>query len=460
MLPVYTAEQMRAIDAAAPTPVEVLIDRAGAAVARAALAMLGGAYGRRVVVIAGKGNNGADGRVAARRLARRGVRVRVLDAEHLAIPAGAAPWIGDVDLVIDAAYGTGFRGTWNPPVVGKIPVLAVDIPSGVVADTGEIPGRVLRAQQTVTFHGLKPGLVVGPGADYAGTVTVADIGLPVIQADLSLATLDGVRGLWPSRASGAHKWRQAVRVVAGSPGMIGAAVLCASAAQRAGGGMVQLSSPGLVVPGPPHEVVRRYLPPTQWADAALEEIERIHALAIGPGLGRSHDTVANVLDVLRRAPCPVVVDGDGLAALGNVGDWRVLAERDAATVLTPHDGEFAGMHGALPTAARIDEVRALAHDTRCVVLLKGPTTVVGDPNGRTMLVNNGDQRLATAGSGDVLTGIIAAALSTGMDAWRAAFLGAWVHGATLRDLPGNGVVAGDLVGRIPAALDDVIADRR
>ena len=460
MVPVYTAAQMQAIDAAATDSLEVLVERAGAAVARAAIAMLGRTYGRRVVVIAGGGNNGADGRVAARRLARRGVAVEVVEAAAFADQGPARPWIGDADLVIDAAYGTGFRGTWNPPVVGKIPVLAVDIPSGVPADTGEPAGRVLRATHTVTFHGMKPGLLIGAGPELAGEVELADVGLAHHDSGVLLATADGVAGQWPRRDPAAHKWRQAVRVVAGSPGMLGAAVLCAGAAQRAGSGMVQLCSPGVMVPGPPHEVVRRYLSPDGWAAGALDDLDRVHALAIGPGLGRSPATSAAVVEVAERATCAVVIDGDGLAAFADPSTWTALRRRATPAVLTPHDGEFAMLNAAAPGTDRIGAARQLAALTRSVVLLKGPTTVVADPGGQVMVVRNGDQRLATAGSGDVLTGIIAAGLAAGSSPWRAAYLGAWVHGATLRSLPPHGVVAGDLVDAIPGALGDVMAGDR
>ncbi|HJR25745.1 MAG TPA: NAD(P)H-hydrate epimerase, partial [Acidimicrobiales bacterium] len=164
MIPIVTPEEMAAVDAAAPEPVEVLVERAGAAVARAALELLGGAYGRRVVVLAGKGNNGADGRAAALRLARRGVRVTVVDA------LGAPSRLSDADLVIDAAYGTGFHGGHEAPEVGDAPVLAVDIQSGVSGDTGEVRGRALSAVLTVTFAALKPGLVLEPGRSLAGQV--------------------------------------------------------------------------------------------------------------------------------------------------------------------------------------------------------------------------------------------------------------------------------------------------
>ncbi len=239
MLPVLTPSEMAAVDASAPAPVSVLIDRAGAAVAREALRLLGGAYGRRVVVLAGKGNNGADGRAAAVRLRRRGVRVQEIDA--LDAPATLPP----CDLVIDAAYGTGFSGCYDAPDAGGAPVLAVDIPSGVDGVTGQPAGRVLAAARTVTFAALKPGLLLEPGRSLAGQVVLADIGLDVSHTTIGVVEAADVAGWVPVRATTSHKWKAAVLVIAGSSGMAGAARLAARAAQRAGAGMVRVGSPGI-----------------------------------------------------------------------------------------------------------------------------------------------------------------------------------------------------------------------
>ena len=230
MIPIFTPEEMAAVDAAAPEPVSVLIERAGAAVARSALELLGGGYGRRVVVLAGKGNNGADGRVAARHLERRGVRVLLVDA------LDAPSVLPSCDLVIDAAYGTGFHGEHHPPDPGGAPVLAVDIPSGVAGLTGEVGGRALAAVRTVTFAALKPGLVLEPGRSLAGDIELVDIGLDVRSARMGLVERDDVAAWLPHRPVESHKWKTAVLVVAGSPGMTGAAHLAARAAQRAGAG--------------------------------------------------------------------------------------------------------------------------------------------------------------------------------------------------------------------------------
>ncbi|MDQ4090351.1 MAG: NAD(P)H-hydrate epimerase, partial [Actinomycetota bacterium] len=238
MIPVLTPEEMRAVDRAAPEPVEVLVERAGSAVARAALSMLGGAYGRRVVVVAGKGNNGADGLVAATLLRRRGARVQVIDA-------GDQPdRLPRSDLVVDAAYGTGFRGDYAAPDPFGAPVLSVDIPSGIDGLTGEAGDGAVRATATVTFAALKPGLLLGAGFEHAGKVGVADIGLDVSRSTISVIEASDVGGWLPDRPRDSHKWKSAIWMVAGSPGMTGAADMAARAAMRAGAGTVRLGIPG------------------------------------------------------------------------------------------------------------------------------------------------------------------------------------------------------------------------
>lgn len=450
VLPVLTPEEMAAVDAAATEPVAVLIERAGAAVARVALELLGGAYGRRVTVLAGKGNNGADGRAAAAHLRRRGVRVDVVDV------ASAPGCLPACDLVVDAAYGTGFRGDYDAPEVAEGQrVLAVDIPSGVDGTDGTAVGRVLQADVTVTFAAVKPGLLLGAGRRLAGAVVLADIDLDVSGATCGVVEGIDVEAWVPERREDAHKWKAAVLVVAGSPGMTGAARLAASAAQRAGAGMVRVGSPGVADDGGrPLEAVGLELPATGWSTVASEQISRFGALVLGPGLGRSDDTTREVRALLGATTVPVVVDGDGLTALG-ADAAPVVAGRSGPVVLTPHDGEFERLAGHAPPADRLSAVRTLAADLGAVVLLKGPTTVVADPEGRTLVVLSGDARLATAGTGDVLSGIIAALLARGVDPLRAAAAGAWLHGRAGAQGPPEGLVASDLVDALPAVWDEV-----
>jgi NAD(P)H-hydrate epimerase len=447
MIPIVTPQEMAAIDAAAPDPVDVLIGRAGSAVAAVALDLLGGAYGRRVVVLAGKGNNGNDGRAAARILARRGVRVTEVDAADLprVVPA--------CDLVIDAAYGTGFRGHYDAPEVGTVPVLAVDIPSGLSGATGEVSGRALPADVTVTFAALKPGLLFGDGRASVGRIVVADIGLDTGPVRSGLVERDDVAAWLPPRATDRHKWKAGVLVVAGSPGMSGAARLVAGAALRSGAGMVRVGSPGSADPDRPVEAVGLALPADGWADVVVEQEERFQALVIGPGLGRSVEARAGVRSLLERTTLPAVVDGDGLAALG-LDAATVLAGGEVPCVLTPHDGEYRLLTGGVPQPDRLAAAFALAEATGAVVLLKGAVSVVASPDGETRVVAEGDDRLATPGTGDVLSGIIGALLADGLPAVDAAAAGAWLHGRAARHGDRVGLVAGDLLDLLPAAMAD------
>ncbi|MDQ2678427.1 MAG: hypothetical protein M3Y51_06745, partial [Actinomycetota bacterium] len=365
MIPVLTPAASAELDAASSEPIEVLVRRAGRAVATAALSLLGGSYGRRVVVVAGPGNNGADGRVAAELLERRGVKVRVVEASGATTPGFR---LGPADLVIDAAFGTGLRSEVIFPDVDGAPVLAVDIPSGIDGLTGAARGAPPRAVATVTFVAPAPGLLLGEGPRYAGEVIVADIGLDPGTPRIALVEDADVVAWVPHRSVDDHKWRHAVWLVAGSPGMRGAAWLSAAAAMRGGAGYLRCSSPD-GRPECPIEAVAVELSAESWAEQVVDGAERFACVAIGPGLGRGDTVAEGVRDVVRRAAVPVVVDGDGLTALGREAA-SLLSERRAATVLTPHDGEFEALTGAPPGADRIDAARRLAAATAAVVLLK------------------------------------------------------------------------------------------
>lgn len=461
MIPIVTPDEMAAIDAAAPEPVEELIERAGTALARAALTMLGGGYGRRVTVLAGKGNNGADGRAAAQWLRRRGVRVAVVDASDA--PGSLPP----AHLAIDAAYGTGLHRPYAPPPPSPLlgdpdqaaPILAADIPSGVNGLTGETLGEPWTADQTVTFGALKPGLVLHPGAQYCGQITVAPIGLDTSCARTHLVTASDVNRWLPVRPAEAHKWQTACWVIAGSPGMTGAAHLAATAAMRCGSGYVRLSTPGLDAaglladPASPTEAVGHPLPADNWADAiGADEQSRFQAMAVGPGLGRQPATVQSVRKLAINTPLPLVIDGDGLFALGTEA-VDVLVGRTAATVLTPHDGEYRILTGEAPNPDRFTAARSLAAATGVHILLKGPTTVVADPDGTAVAIANGDARLATAGTGDVLAGLICGLLSAGVEPMKAAASAAWLHGKAATIRPSGGMAASDLLLALPQAWE-------
>jgi ADP-dependent NAD(P)H-hydrate dehydratase / NAD(P)H-hydrate epimerase len=449
VIPVVTPDEMAAIDRAAPEPVEVLIGRAGAAVARAAVELLGGTYGRRVVVLAGKGNNGNDGREAARRLRARGVRVDEVDA--LSSP-GRLP---AADLVVDAAFGTGFRGSYRAPDAGSAPVLAVDIPSGVDGLTGRVSERVLPARRTVTFAALKPGLLVPPGAELAGDIDVADIGLAVPTPATHLVEGSDIAAWIPAREPTAHKWQSAVNVVGGSAGLEGAATLTALGALRAGAGYVRWSSPGGVpVSVKPLEVVGVELPVEAWSSVVLDDHQRFEALVVGNGLGLDAGHARQVASVVRDSTVPVVVDADAITLLG--GDAAGCAQ--PSTIFTPHDGEFARLAGEVPGADRLASARTLSARLGAVVLLKGPLTIVAEPGGQVLLANSGDDRLATLGTGDVLAGVVAALVSCGLDPFRAAAAGAFIHGRAATLGWRRGMVAGDLLDHLPRVLEMLVHD--
>lgn len=434
MIPVVTPAEMRAIDEAAVDHIDVLIGRAGRAVARAAVEMLGGSYGRRVVVVAGPGNNGADGRVAAEVLTRRGVRVTVVD------PSTAEP-LPVADLVIDAAFGTGLTRPYDfPPVPAGVPVLAVDIPSGVDGLSGEARGRVAAATETVTFAALKPGLLIEPGRSLAGKVRVEAIeGLSIHEPAVQLVEAADVAAWTPRRQPSEHKWRSAVRVVGGSPSMTGAVELAAGAAMRIAG-YVEIAVPGRAGLDTPREAVGRRLSCTGWGGEAAADTGRLGAVLAGPGLADATELVP-VLGIDR----PLVLDASAL----HTDLIDLIRARTAPTILTPHDGEFARLGGS-DRADRIGATRALAHDLGSVVLRKGPSTIVAAPGGTTRIVANGGPELASAGTGDVLAGIVVALVGRGVDPLEAAAAGAWIHAAAGQGR--IGLVASDLVDSIPDVL--------
>ena len=486
MIPIVTPKRMGEIDAAARQPVGVLIDRAGAAVARAALEMMGGRYGRRVVVVAGPGNNGADGRAAARRLRRAGVRVSVVPTAEL------PPMLPAADLYVDAAFGTGLSRPYGAPERARpeSPVLAVDIPSGLNGLTGEVlGGPVWAAQRTVTFAALKPGLLFGDGPQLCGRVAVADIGLEIGPEDTSACALleDADITALPAGTGSTHKWHNAALVVAGSPGMGGAAALVCGAALRSGARMVHLSTPAEAGGVSPIEVVRSTPP-------LLLDSHRFTAVAAGPGLGTSRHSVLRLAEALafglpapagtdsadgeagvcadgagegvggghaeqRRqrsgAGLPVVVDADGLRLLRDPVVAAVMKQRlehGAPTVLTPHDSEFESITGSLPGVDRIAEARSAAAELQAVVLLKGGPTVVAHHDGRVRVVGSGAPKLATAGTGDVLTGVIVGRLAAFGSERLAEHVAeaAHLHGRSASAVGSARLLAGDLLDALNA----------
>jgi NAD(P)H-hydrate epimerase len=460
VLPVHTRDELRAADevALAEVGLETLVGRAGAAVANAALRLLKGAYGKRVVVVAGRGHNGDDGRVAASLLRRRAVSVVELD------PSALPDVLPACDLVIDAAYGTGFRGEYHAPCVpAGTSVLAIDIPSGLDCDTGVACKGAVSATLTVTMAALKPGLVMGDGLRLSGEVELAPIGIAVAPSKLYLVEDGDIERWLAPRERETNKWRSACVVVAGSPGMLGAGRFATTGAQRAGAGMVRWCVPGTAPESlPASEAVALSVPATDFADLVLAELARCQALVIGPGLGSDPGVVSSVRDVVTRAQVPVVVDADGLGALGPADSAReVLAGRRVPAVLTPHEGEYARLAAGSaiaghPGADRVAAARQLAELLGAVVLLKGSTTAVAAPDGEAFLVTSGSSRLATAGTGDVLSGIVGAFLARGLDPLRAAALAAHVHGRAA----GLGFVEGLVAGDLPVLVARVLSSAR
>jgi NAD(P)H-hydrate epimerase len=459
-----------ALTIAAGVDETVLIERAGAAVARAARRLLGWIYGRRVVVVAGKGNNGADGVVAARLLDGWGARVDVLRLAEGIDPDRLSRSLGRADLAIDAMFGTGFRG----PLVGEaasvataldralLPVLAVDIPSGVDGCTGAVAGPAVAATATVCLAALKPGLLFHPGADYAGDVEVADIGIRPPDPSIWVAADDDVAAWLPRRPAESHKWSVgAVFVVGGSEGMTGAPMLSARAALRAGAGLVIAGLPGkAAVHASGAEVITRSLPATPGgaldetgSKEVLDGLGRFGALVVGPGLGLKKPTAAAVRRLVAEAPVPLVLDADGLNALA--GDLDPLLARSAPSVLTPHAGEYERLAGEAVGDDRLEAARRLARKARSFVLLKGSRTVISAPNGQSAINLTGGPWLATAGTGDVLSGMVAALLARGMAPFEAGTAAAHLHGRAA-DVAGHaGLVAGDLIEALPRVLGSI-----
>ena len=493
------ATQERGIDA------ETLMERAGRAVAHAAIELAEGAYGRRAVVVCGKGNNGGDGFVAARHLARLGMRVTVQtveDPEGLREPAAVniarlreepsvrlrpftttalARELDRADVAIDAIFGTGFRGMPEDAFAAAIgelndapvPVVAVDIPSGVNGATGAVEGDAVFSELTVTFGAAKLGVVLLPGAEYAGAVRVVDIGFPedLMRAEAWMTEPDDVARSLPVRDIDSHKRASGVLVVvAGSRGMTGAVKLIAEAAGRIGAGLITVAVPASVLPivqASLTEATFIGLPETaegtMGRDALAplaERLERAHAVAIGPGLTTNEDTSAFVRELVRTSPVPMIVDADGLNAFA--GRASELAERRADAVLTPHVGEFGRLSGIAARdldADRLGHVRKLAAETHAVTLLKGSRSVIVSPEGEARVNLTGSPVLATAGTGDVLTGTIGGLLARGLDPMDAAACGAYLHGlaGVLAGLEtGEGTLAGDVVDHLPDAVARVV----
>jgi len=494
LLPLYDAAEMRALDTAAierlGIPGAVLMERAGLAAAHEIAERFPEAA--RVAVVCGSGNNAGDGFVVARHLHAAGVDARVLltgqatklgiDARtnldicrRLDVPIVRRPSrallrreLRAADVIVDAVFGTGFAGAPRPAAAEVIeainaaaaPVVALGVPSGVDASDGTVGGAAVEASLTVTFHGPKAGLLVSPGATLAGGVIVADIGIPPQLEQptaMALATRE-LLGLVPRKERSGTKYSAGtVLVVGGAPGMSGAPALTGLAAMRAGAGLAWVAVPPEVraeVAAVAPELMVRPLPD------GLELAERADAVAVGPGLGRDDVAAGVARRLLQRHRGALVADADALFAMA--GNVELVARRRVPAVLTPHEGEMARLldrDSGWVRANRLAAVREAAARSRAVVLLKGADTLVAAPGGDRVVVSVADvPGLATAGSGDVLTGVVAAMLARGLDPWTATCCAAVAHAragrAAAEQTGPDGIISGDVITALPGVFKE------
>ena len=510
LTPLPDAAQQRAIDTWAIEERGIasldLMERAAVGLAELVAARV--PEGGQIVVVCGKGNNGGDGLAAARILRDWGRPVDVallVPGQELTGDARAnlerlpgeeprpfEPWLlNDAAAIVDAILGTGFSGEPHGAAADAIAaiarrasdpggpqVIACDVPSGVDASTGEIAGVAVAADATATFHAAKPGLWIAPGKDHAGEIRVIDIGIPDGAGGAGLTPAIGlidalvVDGI-PRRGRESTKFAAgSVLVCGGSTGLTGAPSLACESAQRAGAGYVTALIPASLNMVFELRLLEAMSVPLADQGGALsakamEEIltrcERADALVLGPGLGRGEETFKLARRVARRAAIALLLDADGLNA--HAGRLETLRRRVAPTVMTPHAGELARLldvESADVEAHRLAHAREAAQLAHAVVVLKGDDTIVADPDGRAAISRGGSSALATAGTGDVLSGVIGAYLSKGMDPFHAAAAGVFVHGLAGRlageEIAAEGVIASDVITRLPRARATALPD--
>ena len=512
---VVTAEEMKTLDQSAiqeyGVPGAVLMENAGRQVVEVIREIMGDVRGRIITVFVGKGNNGGDGFVIARHLLNLGAEVKLLAVTDLTDSTGDAAvnqtiWqrmeqkiytlqhgdginivrlvLMNTDLIVDAIFGTGFRGEM-PEKVGRLvevlnssgkPIVSVDIPSGLEADTGKTHGPCIQASHTVTFALPKLGLILEPGADYTGELHIADISIPSLLIERKappryLITGEMVNSWLPARPSAAHKGSFGrVLVVAGSRGMTGAASLAGEAAVKTGAGLVTVAVPeslhdimetklteAMTIPLP--DSGKGYLS-RDACQSILALLDNMDILAFGPGLSAVPEVVAVVKELLPSIRVPVVIDADALNALA--GEADMLRKVQAPVVITPHPGEMARLLDISTKEIQSDRLTVTGKAAtvwNVVALLKGARTVVAAPDGSIYINPTGNPGMATGGSGDVLTGMVAALLAQGMSPAHAAASGAYLHGmagdmAVIKTgMPG--LTASDILGHIPRAIMSV-----
>ncbi|MFI6320771.1 NAD(P)H-hydrate dehydratase [Nonomuraea sp. NPDC050556] len=467
----YTADQIRAAELAlmARLPPGTLMDRAAAGLAAVCAGLLLRVYGSRVLLLVGSGDNGGDALFAGALLARRGARVSAVLAGSSAHAAGleafrraggrVVPAFEDADLIVDGLVGIGGSGPLRYASLARLAssasgiVVAVDVPSGVDASTGRVAGEAVKAQVTVTMGACKTGLLVDPGAQYAGRLEVIDIGLGTYLPDPDVAALTGadVEDLVPRPTVESDKYRRGVvGIAAGSSRYTGAAVLAVGGALRAGAGMVRY-----VGPSEPVAQVRSHWPEaviTELSSPSLDGVGRVQAWVLGPGFGtddRAREVAAQVL----ASDVPVLVDADALTL---VAADRDLLRRSAPVLITPHAGELGRLLGVPAErieASRLEYARRAAAELGVTVLLKGSTTVIAEEDRPARVNLTGTPYLATGGTGDVLAGVAGALLAAGLSTYDAGSCAAYLHGLAGRIASdGAPLAAADVAAAIPEAM--------
>ncbi|MCW2495462.1 NAD(P)H-hydrate dehydratase [Jatrophihabitans sp.] len=464
---VYTAAEIRAGEEVllARLPEGALMARASYGLARECAALLGRVYGAQVVLLVGAGNNGGDALYAGAALARRGAQVRavLLDpprahAGGLAALRRAGGVLGSTvdgaDLVVDGILGIGGRGGLRPAAAELVEAadgmltVAVDLPSGVDADTGAAGAAAVQADVTVTFGALKPGLVLGRGAELAGEVRLVEIGLELPPPSLQVLEAADVRAVLPAPGATDDKYtRGVVGLVAGSAQYGGAGVLATGSALHGGAGMVRYA-------GAAPEAIRARYPEVVVHEGSRPSELRVQSWVVGPGMGTDDYARGLLADVL-SSDVPVIVDADAITMLA---DSPALLQRGAATVLTPHDREFVRIAGPVGDD-RLDAARRAAAALGATVLLKGDATVIAAPDGTAYVNPTGTPWLATAGSGDVLSGLIGALLAAGLGAPLAAAVASYVHGVAGQFAAADGPpTAVDVLESVRGALHVIASD--
>lgn len=520
MIPVVTGADMRALDFKTIKEGHIagltLMEHAGEGVVQYIEKMWGPLSGKVITIFCGKGNNGGDGFVVARLLRNKRARPRVILLTRAAELRGEAKvnyrrwsktsgtratliqpskpqlhsWIDTSEILIDALLGTGLSSPVKDPYLTAIqalnsqtrPVIAIDLPSGLHADTGAIMGEAVRATTTLTLGLPKLGLYLNHGVDCAGTVHLSDIGIPTsyihaLQSPITLLTYEYIQSLLPPHPSSGHKGTFGhVGIIAGSVGKTGAAALSATAALRTGSGLVTVAIPATVNDTLEAKLLEvMTLPMPETSDRTLSKKALPHlrtffttrtAGAIGPGLGTHPDTVDMVRALIPTLQIPTVLDADALNALA--GQTTLLSKAKIPLVITPHPGEMARLLDVaspkIINSDRIGYAKRFAQDHRVIVVLKGARTIIAHPDGHVAICPIGNPGMATAGSGDILTGMIASFLGQGCLAWDAACAGTFCHGLAgdlaAESLGEYGMIARDLLQHIPPALQRLITRRQ